>query len=156
MSLAFESPARPLVPVFGTISGALSPFAEPMVRAAAGLFLVPHGAQKLFGWFGGYGLEGTGQFFASQLGLPASLALIAGTIEFFGGLLLAFGLLTRPVATLVFGLMAVAAARVHLRAGFFWTDGGYEYPVFWAIVALSFAIRGGGRYSLDALIGREF
>ena len=70
-------------------------FAEPLVRVAAGLFLVPHGAQKLFGWFGGYGIDATGQFFAAKLGLPASLALVAGIIEFFGGLLLAAGIATR-------------------------------------------------------------
>lgn len=142
--------------MFGSLAAALSPVAEPMVRVTTGLLLVPHGAQKLFGWFGGYGLEATGQFFATKLGLPASLALVAGLIEFFGGLLLAAGLLTRPLALLVFGLMAVAVVQVHLPAGFFWTDGGFEYPLFWAIVALSYAIRGGGRYSLDALIGREF
>jgi putative oxidoreductase len=117
---------------------------------------VPHGAQKLFGWFGGSGVEATGQFFAAKLGLPASLALVAGVIEFFGGLALAAGVLTRPVAALVFGLMAVAAVQVHLPAGFFWTDGGYEYPLLWSIVALSYVIRGGGRYSVDALVAREF
>lgn len=155
MSLATHPAAKPLVPVFGAISNALSPFAEPLVRVTAGLLLVPHGAQKLFGWFGGYGVEATGQFFAAKLGLPASLALLAGLIEFFGGLLLAIGLLTRPVAALVFGLMAVAVVQVHLGVGFFWTNGGFEYPLFWGIVALSFAIRGGGRYSVDALVGRE-
>jgi len=116
---------------------------------------VPHGAQKLFGWFGGYGIEATGQFFAAKLGLPASLAMTAGIIEFFGGLLLAAGIATRPVAALVFGLMAVAVVQVHLPAGFFWTNGGYEYPLLWGIVALSFVIRGGGRYSVDGLIARE-
>jgi putative oxidoreductase len=55
----------------------------------------------------------------------------------------------------VAGLMAVAVLQVHLGAGFFWTSGGFEYPLFWGIVALAFAIRGGGRYSLDRLIGYE-
>ncbi len=155
MSLATYPSAKPIVPAFGTIANALSPVAEPLVRVTAGLLLVPHGAQKLFGWFGGYGVEATGQFFAAKLGLPASLALLAGLIEFFGGLMLAAGLLTRPVAALVFGLMAVAVVEVHLPVGFFWTSGGYEYPLFWGVVALAFAIRGGGRYSLDRLIGRE-
>ena len=121
----------------------------------AGLLLVPHGAQKLFGSFGGYGIEATGQFFVAKLGLPASLAVMAGIIEFFGGLLFAAGAATRPIAALVFGLMAVAVVQVHLPAGFFWTDGGYEYPLMWGIVALSYVIRGGGRYSVDALIARE-
>ena len=155
MSVTSLTPAKPLVPAFASITDALSPFAEPLVRVTAGLLLVPHGAQKLFGWFGGYGIEATGQFFAAKLGLPASLALTAGTIEFFGGLLLAAGIATRPVAALVFGLMAVAVVQVHLPAGFFWTNGGYEYPLLWGIVALSFVIRGGGRYSVDGLIARE-
>lgn len=155
MSIAQISAAKPVIPAIGAITNALSPLAEPMVRVATGLILVPHGAQKLFGWFGGYGIDATGQFFATQLGLPASLALLAGLIEFVGGLALAAGLLTRPVAALVAGLMGVAVLQVHLGAGFFWTSGGYEYPLLWGIVALGFAIRGGGRFSLDAAIGRE-
>lgn len=149
------SPARPFVPALGTIENALTPLALPMLRVATGLLLVPHGAQKLFGWFGGYGVAATGQFFESKLGLPASFALLAGLIEFFGGLALAAGFLTRPLAALVAGMMAVAAVKVHLPAGFFWTDGGFEYPLMWGIMALAFAFAGGGRYSVDALIGRE-
>jgi putative oxidoreductase len=147
---------KPIVPALSPVTAALSPYAEPMVRIAAGLMLMPHGAQKLFGWFGGYGIAGTGQFFASKLGLPPSVALLAGLIEFFGGLALAAGLLTRGAAALVVGLMAVAVVHVHFAIGYFWTDGGFEYPLFWGIVALSFVVRGGGRYSLDALVGREF
>jgi putative oxidoreductase len=158
MSLAFTSASssRRVIPAVAPITQALSPFAEPMVRVTAGLLLMPHGAQKLFGLFGGYGLEATGQFFATKLGLPPSLALVAGGIEFFGGLFLALGLLTRPVAALVVGLMSVAVLAVHLGNGFFWTSGGFEYPLLWGTVALSFVIRGGGAFSLDALIGREF
>ncbi len=152
---ALNSGAKPIVPAFASIQHARSPFAEPLVRATAGLLLVPHGAQKLFGAFGGYGIEATGQFFATKLGLPASFALLAGLIEVFGGIALALGLVTRVAAGLVAGLMAVAVLHVHLANGYFWTDGGYEYPLFWGIVALAFVIRGGGRYSLDAKIGRE-
>jgi putative oxidoreductase len=158
MSLAqYSQDSRqvPAIPALAPITKALSPLAEPLVRVTAGLLLVRHGAQKLFGWFGGYGIEATGQFFSSKLGLPASLALVAGVVEFVGGLLLAFGLATRVVAALVVGLMAVAVVHVHLGNGFFWTDDGFEYPLFWGIVALAFVLRGGGRYSLDALIGKE-
>jgi putative oxidoreductase len=147
--------AKPLVPAFATIQNAFKPIAEVGVRVATGAFLLPHGAQKLFGLFGGYGPEATGQFFASKLGLPASFGLIAGLIEFFGGLALALGLLTRPAAALVFGLMVVAIVTVHLGNGYFWTDGGFEYPLLWAILALSYVVKGGGKYSLDAKIGRE-
>ena len=155
MSLALPSTTKPVVPAFASLTEALSPFAEPMLRVTAGLLLVPHGAQKLFGWFGGYGVEATGQFFATKLGLPASLALLAGLIEFFGGIALAAGFATRAVASLVFGLMAVAVLFVHLSMGFFWMTGGFEYPVLWGVVALYFMVRGGGRYSVDAAIGRE-
>ena len=148
-------PAKPVLPIVAPITDALSPYAEPLTRIATGLMLVPHGAQKLFGLFGGYGLEATGQFFATKLGLPPALATVAGLVEFGGGLLLAAGLATRAAAALVFGLMAVAVVQVHLANGYFWTDGGYEYPLLWGILALSFVIRGGGRYSLDRLIGRE-
>lgn len=155
MSVATLRPAKPVVPFLASVANSFSSFGEPLVRVATGLFLVPHGAQKLFGWFGGYGIDATGQFFAAKLGLPASLALVAGIIEFFGGLLLAAGIATRVVAALAVGLMAVAVVKVHFPAGFFWTDGGYEYPLLWGIVALSSVIRGGGRYSVDALIGTK-
>lgn len=150
-SIAIKS----VIPAIRPLTETLSPLGEPLVRLTAGLFLMPHGAQKLFGWFGGYGIEATGQFFATKLGLPAGLALLAGLIEFFGGLALAAGLLTRLSAALAAGLMLVAAIQVHLGNGFFWTSGGYEYPLMWELIALSFVLRGGGRYSLDAAIGWE-
>jgi putative oxidoreductase len=149
------STTQPLIPALRPIFDTFSPLADPMLRAATGLFLVPHGAQKLFGWFGGYGLEATSQFFASKLGLPPALALIAGLIEFFGGIALALGFATRAIASLVVGMMAVAVVSVHLGNGYFWTSGGFEYPLFWAIAALASVVKGGGRYSVDALIGRE-
>ena len=155
-SASVPSTPTPIIPVLHGLATLFSPLAEPLVRVTAGLLLVPHGAQKLFGLFGGYGLEATGQFFASKLGLPASFALLAGLIECVGGLMLALGFATRAVAVLVFGVMAVAVVSVHLPNGFFWTSGGYEYPLLWAVVALSYALRGGGRFSLDYLIGYEF
>ena len=147
-----------IIPAFTPLYQGLSRFAEPMMRATVGLFLMPHGAQKLFGWFGGYGLEGTAGFFAGTLGLEPGLfwALLVGGVEFFGGLFLAVGFLTRPVAVAITVLMAVAILEIHLANGFFWTDGGYEYPLMWGLLALGFALRGGGAYSLDRIIGREF
>jgi len=155
MSDVAAFPAKPVLPILAPVTAALAPYAEPLTRIATGLLLVPHGAQKLFGLFGGYGLEATGQFFAAKLGLPPAFATIAGLIEFGGGLLLAAGLATRAVAALVVGMMAVAVLQVHLANGFFWTNGGFEYPLLWGILALSFVVRGGGKYSLDRLIGRE-
>lgn len=135
----------------------LEPFGYPLIRIITGLVLMPHGAQKLFGWFGGHGLAGTGQFFEGTLGMsPGFLwALIAGLIEFFGGLALALGLLTRPVALAV-TIFLLVALTVHLPHGFFWSDGGYEYPLLWAVVAFGIFLRGGGGYSLDRKLGLPF
>ena len=115
MTAISNTSPRPVVPAIGAIETSLSPFAELLIRAAAGLLLLPHGAQKLFGWFGGYGIEATGQFFATKLGLPTSLALVAGLIEFFGGILLTVGFLTRAVAALIMGLMFVAVEIASLH-----------------------------------------
>ena len=149
---------RLIVPALGPLYANLSRWSYPLIRAATGLILMPHGAQKLFGWFGGHGLEGTGGFFAQNLGLEPGVAwaaLVGGT-EFFGGLFVALGLLTRPAAVGVAILMAVAVFAVHLPNGFFWGQGGYEYPLLWGLVALAIAFRGGAEMSLDRAIGREF
>jgi putative oxidoreductase len=129
-----------------------------LVRIATGLILVPHGAQKLFGWFGGGGLTGTAQFFEQNLGLYPGLlfAGLAGATEFVGGLLLALGLLTRLSAAAVVAVMAYAAFVVHWGNGFFWTAGGYEFPLLWGLVALALVIRGGGPLSLDRMLGWKF
>ncbi len=127
----------------------LAPLAWPGVRIITGLWLMPHGAQKLFGWFGGHGLTGTGQYFESIGITPGvTFALVAGIVEFFGGLALALGLLTRFVALIVAGLLLVALTT-HLPNGFFWTQGGYEYPLMWFFLALALFLRGAGRFSLD-------
>ena len=151
-----QSEPQPLIGALAPAYASLSGVTEALLRAAAGAFLIPHGAQKLFGWFGGGGLAGTGQFFETQLGYSDGwlAALAAGSIEVFGGVLLALGLFTRPVAMVVAVFLAIAASA-HLGAGFFWDAGGWEYPVLWTLVVLHFAVRGGGRYSLDRVIGRE-
>jgi putative oxidoreductase len=156
MSATATTATKPIIPAIGSLTAGLAPLGEPLARITAGLMLMPHGAQKLFGVFGGYGLDATGQFFAAKLGLPPVFATLAALIEFFGGLFLAAGLFTRPAAALVLGMMVVAVVHVHLANGYFWTDGGFEYPLMWGLIALSFVFRGGGRYSLDAVIGREF
>ena len=148
---------RRIIRPLDSLYNALEPFALPMIRVTSGLLLVPHGCQKLFGWFGGTGLEAAGQGFASMGFAPGHFwaALVALT-EVAGGLCLALGLLTRPAAAAIAIFMAVAVVQVHWPNGFFWTDKGFEYPLLWGIVALAFVIRGGGRYSVDALIGHEF
>ena len=148
---------RPIIPALGGLYERLGEFSEPLIRVTAGLFLMPHGAQKLFGLFEGGGIAGTAAGFA-QMGIEPALpaAVLAGLAEFFGGLFLALGLLTRPTALAIAVLMAVATFHVHLGNGFFWTNGGYEYPLMWGLIAIAFVLRGGGRYSVDARIGREF
>ncbi len=155
MTVSQSAATRPIIPAFRPLQDALAPIGEPMVRAVTGLFLMPHGAQKLFGWFGGQGVDETGTFFITAYSLPASLALIVGLIEFFGGLALALGLATRLAAGMVTVMMAVAVIDVHWTHGFFWTESGFEYPLMWGVLAFSFLLRGGGRYSLDSALGAE-
>lgn len=141
---------RLIVPALGTIYEKLSPLGWPLVRLAAGLMLVPHGAMKVFG-----GMEGTIGFFA-QVGLePAALlAWYVALLEFVGGILLATGFLTRLVAAQVVGFMAVAVV-FHSSNGFGWTQGGYEYPLMWGAIALAIVFRGAGPLSVDAALRKE-
>jgi putative oxidoreductase len=155
MNVSQSAAPRPLIPAFRPLQDALAPLGEPLVRFATGLFLIPHGAQKLFGWFGGQGIDESGAFFITVYSMPGYLALIAGLIEFFAGLALALGFATRLAAALVAALMLMAVVTVRWGNGFFWTESGFEYPLLWGILALSFVFRGGGRYSLDHALGVE-
>lgn len=157
MSNATHAPS-PIVPALAPLYARLRPLSYPMIRFFAGLFLMPHGAQKLFGWFDGGGLSGAAGYFSQNLGLEPGMfwAVLVGGTEFFGGLFVAIGFLTRPAALAVAVLMAVAIVLVHLGNGFFAMAGGYEYPLLWGLIALAIAMRGGGRMSVDQAIGREF
>jgi putative oxidoreductase len=125
-----------------------------LLRVVVGLTLAAHGSQKLFGWFGGGGIEGTAQGM-EQLGLVPGRrsALMAGFAEAGGGLLLAFGAATPLAAAVLVGVMMVAIFTVHLKHGFFVTQGGYEYPLVLGTAALSVAFTGPGPLSVDALLG---
>jgi len=128
--------------------------AYPLIRFAAGALLVPHGAQKLFGWFGGDPARLAGVF--EQIGLfPGSRwVAVTGMIEFFGGALVAVGLLTRPAALACTALLLVAV-MVQAPFGWFWTNRGVEFALLWAVLCLAIAMRGGGGLSLDRAIGKE-
>jgi putative oxidoreductase len=127
-----------------------------ILRVPIGLILAAHGGQKLFGWFGGYGLEGTGQWMASVGLNPGFLmALLAGSAEFFGGVALILGLLTRPAAAISAVTMLVALFWVHWGKGFFLDTHGIEYALALLSATTALAFIGGGRYSLDALIVSE-
>ncbi len=120
------------------------------LRIPVGIIFAAHGAQKLFGWFGGYGLEGTGQFFASVGLNPGYLmALLAGLVEFVGGLALVAGLLVRPAAAALGFAMLVAIVAVHWSKGFFAAAGGYEYALALFATSLSLMFSGAGRFSVD-------
>lgn len=125
-----------------------------LLRLTVGLALAAHGAQKVFGWFGGYGPDGTGQFM-EQLGFRPGRrhALAAGFAEMGGGLLLALGLATPLGAALIASVMLVAALTVHLKNGFWVTNGGYEYNLVLGVAALAVAFAGPGALSIDASIG---
>jgi putative oxidoreductase len=125
-----------------------------LLRLTVGLTLAAHGAQKLFGWFGSPGLDVIGQHFEGLGFYPGRRqALMAGLVEFGGGLLLAIGLLTPLGAALAFSVMIVAAVSVHLKNGFFITRGGIEYTVVLGLAGLTLAFTGPGTVSLDALLG---
>jgi putative oxidoreductase len=126
-----------------------------ILRVPIGLILAAHGSQKLFAWFGGNGLEGTGQWMAS-VGLNPGfvMALLAGSAEFFGGIALVLGLLTRPAAMISAVTMLVALFWVHWGNGFFLATHGIEYALALLSATLALTVIGGGRYSLDRyLIG---
>ena len=126
------------------------------LRAGAGVIFAAHGAQKLFGWFGGYGLEGTGGWMAS-IGIEPGvlMAALAGGAEFFGGLLLIVGLLVRPAAVVLAITMVVAIVAVHLQNGLFMSNNGYEFGLALLVISVGLAIRGAGSISLDRLLNAQ-
>ena len=131
-------------------------FGQLALRIPIGIIFVAHGAQKLFGWFGGYGLEGTGQWMAS-IGLNPGylMALLAGSAEFFGGLALILGLLVRPAAAVLAFTMITAIFAVHIGNGLFMSNDGYEFGLALLAASVALAISGAGRGSLDALLSRN-
>lgn len=124
-----------------------------IIRVVIGVLFVGHGAQKLFGWFGGYGLNGTGGWFDSIGMKPGvTMALIAGLAELTGGILFAIGLLTPVAGLLIAGTMAMAILKVHGQNGLWSTSNGYEYNLTLLAVAIGIALIGPGHYSLDAFL----
>jgi putative oxidoreductase len=125
-----------------------------LVRIVVGALFIGHGTQKLFRWFGGHGLEGTGGFLA-QLGYPRpkESAVLAGLAEAGGGALLLLGLLTPLGAAGILGVMVNAAGSVHAKNGLWNTNGGYELPLVFATAAVALAFAGPGAWSLDRAFG---
>ncbi|WP_350432284.1 DoxX family protein [Shewanella sp. H8] len=138
------------------ISHSTAGFSTLALRVPVGIIFMAHGAQKLFGWFGGYGLEGTGQWMASMGMEPGVLmAFMAGSAEFFGGLFILLGLLTRPAAVALAFTMVIAIASVHLSNGLFMSNNGYEYALALLAASVSLALSGSGKAALDNALTRR-
>lgn len=127
-----------------------------VLRVIAGIIFFAHGSQKLFGWFGGYGLEGTGQFMES-IGLSPGylMALLAGSAEFFGGIALIIGLLVRPASAVLAVTMVVAIFSVHIANGLFMSNNGYEFALSLLAITVSLLFSGAGKLGLDRVLSRS-
>jgi putative oxidoreductase len=138
--------------LFSTRAG----YGMTVLRIIVGIIFMAHGSQKLFGMFGGYGLEGTGQYMAS-LGLNPGylMALLSGSAEFFGGLALFLGLLARPAAVVLIVMLVVAILSVHIHNGLFMANNGFEFGLALMGAAIAVLIEGAGRVSLDRLIASK-
>lgn len=136
-------------------------YSSTVLRIALGLVMFPHGAQKLFGWFGGHGFSGTMHFFTATMGIPYALALMAVLAESIGSVGLIVGFFTRVCAFGIGTTMVVAMLLVHVRNGFFmnWfgtqAGEGFEYHILAIGMALTILIAGGGRWSIDSILSRE-
>ncbi|GFM49215.1 quinol oxidase [Pseudomonas cichorii] len=124
-----------------------------VLRIIVGIIFIAHGSQKLFGAFGGYGLKGTAQFMASQGLNPGYLmALLSGSVEFFGGLAVLIGLLARPAALGLSVLLLVAIFSVHIGNGLFMANNGYEFALALLGGSIAILIEGAGKLSADRAI----
>lgn len=143
-------------PALGDFYARVSELGYPLIRFVAGLMIVPHGMQKLFGAFGGGGLGGTINFF-DKIGLhPAGpLVYLVVIVEFLGGLCIALGFLTRFWAAAVAIEMAYIVFFMKWSHGYFAGKGGFEYELMWGLVALAIALCGSGKYSIDSSVGKE-
>ncbi len=132
-----------------------------VMRVMLGIVFFPHGAQKVFGWFGGYGLEGTLNFFTQTMGVPLVFAILVIVAEFVGALGLIVGFLTRIAAFGVASVMTGAIFMVHLKHGFLmnWAGKqageGFEYHLLAIALAVALMFTGGGKGSIDSCISRK-
>jgi len=147
-----------IVPSLAAVYARLDEFAYPGIRFIMGLTFVPHGCQKIFGWFGARTTEQYVETFGRMGSWSAHAGWVyyIGLLELVGGLMLAVGFLTRLVALQLFGFMFIAAFVANWPRGFFWTQGGIATPLVWAAVCFLILIHGSGKYSVDRALGREF
>jgi putative oxidoreductase len=148
---------RYFIPALGGVYERLGEFGWAFLRIVYGAWYIPHGMQKLFGMWGG-NVEALAKTIESKVGWSPGMfwAYTIGSLEFFGGILLVLGLLTRPVAVGFIIFMYVAAFHFNNQFGWWWTKAGMEMPLLLLGIGIAILIRGGGAYSLDRKIGREF
>ncbi len=156
MAMSATGSSRYVVPALGGLYASLQSLALPLLRAGLGIILLAHGCQKLFGMFGGMGLNGNAALF-QRLGYSPGMfwGTLVGCTEVISGTLLVLGLFTRP-ASLSVVIFMIFSIHFTSAKGFFWTQGGMEYSILILLVALAFAIRGGGEYALDNRLPKEF
>lgn len=135
--------------------------ASLVLRIFLAVVFFPHGAQKVLGWFGGYGFAGTYNAFTAQMGIPGFLVLLVFAAEFLGPLGLMLGLMTRAAAAGIMSVMLVAVPMLHWQHGFFmnWFGNqkgeGYEYHLLVIAIAIALVIKGGGKWSLDGALSEK-
>lgn len=142
---------RHVIPALESVYRTFAPITEPLIRVIAGGSLAIHGFPILFG------NTAAAAKFLESVGFENALfwTYVVGAVELVCGLCLAAGFLTRLVAAPIIGFLLIAIVTYHWQFGFAWENRGIEYPLFWAIVVFHFLIRGGGPWSVDALIGCE-
>jgi putative oxidoreductase len=144
---------RLIVPALAPLYERASPFAYAFMRFATGAVLVPHGIQKIMTHWAD---KGVGNIDQAGLPFPGFLAYATVFSESVAAICVALGLFTRVAALIVWIQMAVIITMFQWKFGYFWTNRGIEYALLWWLLLTAIMVRGGGRYSLDRLIGREF
>lgn len=145
---------RLIIPRLGGLYRALSPYSYAFMRFSTGIVLVPHGVAKLF--YGGAAATAHAALGGLGPDLALATAYCVAAVELIGALMLAFGLLTRLAALSIVIEMTVIVFVILWPNGYFWTKQGYEYALLWDLLSMAILVRGGGRYSIDRLLPREF
>lgn len=142
----------------GKLLGTPNSWTIAIIRIVLGVAVFPHGAQKLLGWFGGYGFEGTMNYFTGTVGLPWIVGFLVIVLEFFGAIALIIGVGTRIVAAAYIVLALGIVFTTHIQHGFFinWFGNqmgeGYEYFLLWIAMAIALLLNGAGKFSIDRFV----